>query len=311
MALIDISQRLPVVKYLLWGLAASVIWSVINTLSAYIIGYDLIGKSLVRYTNKLKEAGRISAVMAYAAPFFLVGGFFNDHLSKKTKWIYIFLGLAAFILLLPTRGRTTIIASLGGFFFGIAVLIKQRLSRQMMLYVGLVILLIGISLSIFLQNKTLLDPRNFYDRIYYWKVVWKMCMEHPLFGVGVSSFQDVYKDIATSGQVKPFIAPDGRMFNWSEVTHAHNLILMLWSSTGLFGLGSFFWLFINATRMIFRPICNLRSELVAWPVVFLVIGLTGFNIFNSEYHALFAFFIALIGTCSPFIFATKDSFKNR
>jgi hypothetical protein len=35
---------------------------------------------------------------------------------------------------------------------------------------------------------------------------------------------------------------------------------------------------------------------IAWPVVFLTIGITGFNIYHSWYQALFAFFMVLIGS---------------
>ena len=39
-----------------------------------------------------------------------------------------------------------------------------------------------------------------------------------------------------------------------------------------------------------------RIGLVAWPAVFLIIGITGFNIYHSWYQALLAFFLVLIGS---------------
>jgi hypothetical protein len=39
-----------------------------------------------------------------------------------------------------------------------------------------------------------------------------------------------------------------------------------------------------------------RPGLVTWPVVFLINGLAGSNIFNSWYQALFAFFTILLIT---------------
>ena len=68
MALLDISKRLPVERYLLWGLAAGVLWAAINTLSAFLFGFDLLGKPLTRYTMKLKEASRISGMEFVIAP---------------------------------------------------------------------------------------------------------------------------------------------------------------------------------------------------------------------------------------------------
>jgi hypothetical protein len=71
MALLDTARRVAVSRYLVYGLAAGVIWAAMNTLCAHVSGCDLIGKPLVRYTAKLKEAARIAGMMAYAAPFFL------------------------------------------------------------------------------------------------------------------------------------------------------------------------------------------------------------------------------------------------
>ena len=123
--------------------------------------------------------------------------------------------------------------------------------------------------------------------------------EHPWVGAGISSFQDVYKEMAASGKVGTFEAPDGVSYQLSEQTHAHNIIFMLLSCTGLFGLAAFGWLFIRAVRMIFNRLEGARVALVPWPMVFLAIGITGFNIFHSWYQALFSFFAVLIGCSLP------------
>ena len=292
LALLDISKRLPIAKYFLYGLAAGMILATINTISAYTFGFDLLGKPLIRYTAKLKEAGRISAVAAYASPFFLALGLFDDKLSKKEKRIFVWIGLIAFILLIQTRGRTTIIASLAGIFFCIAYFFRQRFSPILTLTI---ILSLALGTVLFLQDKRTLDLYSLYDRIYYWKVSWAVWIDHPVLGVGVSSFQDAYKEMAASGAVSEYIAPDGRIFKYPEITHAHNLILMLLAATGLPGLAAFSWLFINAVKLIKRKETDYRAGLISWPIVFLVIGITGFNIYNSEYQALLAFFLVLAG----------------
>lgn len=298
-ALLDISRRLPVATYLFWGLAGGVAWAAINMLSAHVIGYDLLGKPLVRYTAKLKEAGRIMVLTAYAAPFFLAEGFFDDRLTRKRKWLFILTGLTAFALLLLTQGRTPIIAALAGLGFSAAFFVRQRLSRPLVISMIVVMLVIGGSLAVFLRDERMWELHDFYDRFYYWKVSWRIWIEHPVFGVGVSSFQDAYREMAASGAVKPFVAPDGSVFKLAEVTHAHNLALMLLSSTGLLGCLSFFWLFVVGIRCAFAPMIPCRAGLMMWPVVFWVIGLTGFNVFNSEYHALLAFFLVMIGSRLP------------
>jgi O-antigen ligase len=146
-----------------------------------------------------------------------------------------------------------------------------------------------------------------YDRIYFWKVAWQMWLDHPVFGVGISSFQDAYREMAASGLVPEFIAPDGSTFSASEQTHAHNLVLMLISCTGLLGLGAFTWLFIAANYLVFRNTGEFRYGLISWPAVLLVIGITGFNIYHSWYQALLAFWLILIGVEDSAIKAKLDA----
>jgi len=292
LALLDISRRLPVTRYLLYGLAAGVIWAAINTLSAYIMGCDLLGKPLLRYTGKLKEASRISGLSAYSAAFFLSWGVLDGKLSVKQKSVLMLIGLIAFTHVLQTHVRTAILAAAAGIFFGAACFVKSKKALGLALALVLaVVLAIG---AVFYINRQF-NLSSIYDRVYFWKVAWRMWLDHPAFGVGISSFQDVYKEMAASGVVPEYIAPDGSVFSAGEQTHAHSLFFMLIASTGILGLAAFVWLFIAAVRMIFRDLKGFRYGLVSWPVVLMVIGLTGFNIYHSWYQALLAYMLVLIG----------------
>ena len=298
MALLDISKRLPVAKYLLYGLAAGVIWAALNTLSAYILGFDFLGRPIIRYAGKLKEAGRISGVASYAAAFFLSWGILDHRLSSKNRTIIIIFGLTAFAQLLQAHVRTAIIAAVVGLMFSLVILNRKRVSFWVTgsCSVGL---LLAVALIFYFGESwfgNMLSLASIYDRIYFWKVSWKMWLDHPILGVSVSAFQDVYKEIALSGEVAPFVAPNNQVFNYVDVMHAHNIVLMLASSTGLTGLICFIWLFVRGVRTIFRDISGFRIGFAAWPVVFLVIGMTGFNIYHSWYQALLAFWLAFIGT---------------
>ena len=293
-ALFEISNRKPVMKYLLWGLAAGVAWAVINTMTAYLLGFDLLGKPLIRYTGKLKEASRISGMTAYAAPLFFIWGILDKRLSPKVrKWVLL-ISVLAFIQLLQTHVRTAIIASLAGLVFSVFYYFRRRVPTKVA-FGGVIALILVVILFFSFGGMWRLE--TVYDRVYYWKVTWTIWQEHPLVGVGISSFQDAYKEMAASGKVSAFDAPNGITYQLPEQTHAHNIIFMLLSSTGLFGLAAFCWLFINAVRMIFKRLEGARIALVPWPMVFLMIGITGFNIFHSWYQALFSFFAVLIG-CS-------------
>ena len=304
MALLDISQRLPVFKYFLYGLTASVILTAVNTISAYAFGYDILGKPLIRYTGKLKEASRISGMTAYASAFFIAWGIFDKSLSNKKKSVIIGIGLVALILVFQTHVRTAILASLAGILFCVTCSFRRRISPAMALTV---IFLFIFAVVLFFKIQDMWSLSSVYGRIYIWKVAWAMWLDHPLFGVGVSSFQDAYREMATSGGVAEFVAPDGRVRMLNEACHAHNLFLMLISCTGILGLTAFSWLLVNAVRIVMKNINGFRVALISCLVVLLVIGITGFNIYHSWYQALLAFLMVLIG--SNIEMMVKDSYE--
>lgn len=304
MALLDVSQRLPVFKYLLYGLVGSIIWVAVNTISVYAFGYDILGKPLIRYTGKLKEASRISGLTAYASAFFIAWGIFDKSLSNKKKSIIIGVGLVALILVFQTHIRTAILASLAGILFCVTCFFRKRISPAMALTV---ILLFIFTVAVFFQVKGMWNLSSVYARIYIWKVAWVMWLDNPLFGVGVSSFQDVYREIATSGAVAEFVAPDGRVRMLNEATHAHNIFLMLISCTGILGFTAFSWLLVNTVRIAMKNINGFRVAWISCMVVLLVIGITGFNIYHSWYQALLAFLIVFIG--SNIEMNPKDSYE--
>lgn len=291
-ALLDVSRRLPIGKYMVWGLAAGVIWAAMNTVSAYSLGFDLLGKPLVRYTGKLKEASRISGMSVFAAPFFIIWGLLAAKARPKTRTILIGIGLVAFAQLLQTRIRTTGIAALAGIVFCLAFYLRKRVSLKIALGLGgLFVVLVGT--AFYLQD--MYQVASLYDRVYFWRVALTMWHAHPWVGVGISSFQDIFKEIAGSGAVGAFVAPDGIAYSVKEQTHAHNLFLMVMACTGLLGLGAFLWLFIRASVCVFKTTGSHAIGLASWPLVFFTVGLTGFNIYHSWYQALLAFFIVLIG----------------
>ncbi len=291
-ALLDTARRVEVSRYLVYGLAVGVIWAAINMLCAYICGFDLIGKPLVRYTAKLKEAARIAAMTAYAAPFFLAWGLMDKGLGLQKKIVVIAIGLTAFILMLLIEIRTDLLASSAGILLISAYFVFKRVS--LMTAALSAIILVGV-ISLFFLSGDMLNLTSFYDRIYYWKVSWALWLDHPVLGVGVSSFQDAYKYKAASGTVSAYIAPDGQVFKEAAAYSAHSLILMLLASTGILGFGTFVWLFVKAFQSILSDLSGYRIGLLTWPVVLLVLGITGCNIYHSWYQALFAFFIVLIG----------------
>lgn len=300
LAMIDTGLRRPVVRYCIYGLAAGVVLAAINTLCAYAIGFDLLGRPLVRYTGKLKEAGRIAGVSAYAVPFFLAWALMDKRLTPNAKWIITVIGLIAIAQIFQIRIRTTIIAMAAGILPILFVGVKKRFSLPATIGISIV-LIASVAIVFYFQKMGNLNRpylSSLYGRFYIWKVSAVIWRDHPWFGAGVSAFQDVYATISASGSVAGYIAPTGRLFDGSlipEATHAHNMVLMLLSTTGIAGLTAFGWLFVNAVRMAFQKLDGWRWGLITFPFVIFVIGLTGFNIYHGWYQSLVAYILVLIG----------------
>jgi hypothetical protein len=71
---------------------------------------------------------------------------------------------------------------------------------------------------------------------------------------------------------------------------------MLISCTGIIGTVAFSWLLYRAIREIWEGHSRYRPGLLTWPIVFITIGVTGWNIFGSWHQSLFAYFMAFIGS---------------
>lgn len=290
-AICDISRRIPLARYFLMGMAASVALAGLNILLAHASGMDLMGKPLARYYSKVKEATRIAGVFSFVAPAFIAWSISLPLLSRRVKHGMFGLGLAATLMLLFVGVRIALISTLCGFGFWAIYLLFKRFSRKALPYLIPIILLISGLITLYLSQQ---NWASVHHRVSMYKVTWAMVLENPVFGVGVSGYQDAYKKMAASGKVEPYVAPDGRVWHELEASHAHSLVLMILACTGVVGLLVFGWLFLKVVRIAFtRSEPHWRSGLVIWPVVFLVNGLTGWSIFEDWYHAWFAYLVAL------------------
>lgn len=289
-AVADLSQRRNTAQYMVWGLAAGVLFGAFNMLLCHLIGMDLFGRDIQRYTIKLKEAARLSGLTALAFPFLALWAVNKWPKKNIIHFIIILVAAIAIITLWQLRIKTAIISAGFGVLAGLFMWRYSKMKKGEILLCSISFLIV-----IFLVAKILsgVDLRSYHDRIGIWKVTLAMWKENPFLGVGISSFQDVYTEISKSGIVEPFIAPDGKKWLNKYATHAHNLPIMLLSSTGILGLLSFFGVFISSIAALKKTTQSWKFGLYTWPIVFLVLGLAGWNIYHSWYQALFSFFVVL------------------
>lgn len=282
-ALLDISRRLPVVKYLTIGLAIGVFWATSNLLTAYLAGYDFLGNSLAEHQSKIYLTGRMSGVAAYAGALFCCLGILGKY-AMKIRILTLGIGVVSLFLVIHSQGRTVTIAAFLGIFTCLAYYFGKRFSKKTLVILGVSAILFAGLLAQNIKISNVINLSSLYQRFEIWQVTTKIWQESPVVGTGVSSFQDAYKEQAATSSTLI-----------KEATHAHNIILMLLACTGVIGLGTFIWLFIQLA------ICSVKipgqhSYFISLLTVFLVIGLTGFNIYHSWYMSLFAYIAALLGS---------------
>lgn len=300
-AAVDISQRLPVCKYYLYGLAGGVLWAGLNTLAVHLIGFDLIGNPLSYYINKVHAAPRIAWLASLAAPFlwgWTIATFHRNssdtekHLFIERRETLFGLTLIAVVLILISDIRTFILAMVVGLLLVSVLSGKKALIKNIFILGGIVIVL-GV---LFFHMGKFQRIESIIHRFYIWKVSWLIIMDHPLIGISVSAYEEIFSQYASAPLAAMFNLPDPSNPVWAEANHAHNLFMMVLTVTGVSGLLAFLWLLINSIRMAFQPSqLGWSLGLASWPATFLLIGMVGTNIYDGTAAALFVFFLALIG----------------
>jgi O-antigen ligase len=289
-ALIDLSTRKNITAYLLWGLALGVLFGAFNTITAYVIGFDLLGRPWERYTIKLRTIAQIAALGSMAAPIFL--GLAMAVISENSKnWrLLFFICIIATLNTIQSQVRTAIIALFTGILFAF---MYDRYKKMNWPEKILWPILTGIGIWFTINTFGNWSFGSFYDRIYIWKVSLAMFTHNLLLGVGISSWADTYSVFANSGIIDPYLAKDGIVYAEKGALHAHNLILMLLSSSGILGTLAFLSLFTCCILTILKSNSIWKAGLITWPVVFMIGGLTGWSIYHSSYQIVFTFFAVL------------------
>jgi O-antigen ligase len=290
-AMWDVSRRIPVHRYIIGGLLAGVAYAVLNLLLAHIIGYDFIGKPLSRYVSKLNEGARIGGFCAYAAPFLILWGGCDRDLDRRWRFALGVFGLVAALLVISSQVRTAAMACvaglIGGFFALLIVRKKLKIKEILLLSVLALIGAYGVY-----RIQSSLD--SIYDRIYFWKVSWNVWTQNPIAGVGISSFNEAYRAVAESGIVADFAAPNGIVYHSVNPRHAHNQFLQLMACNGLLGLGAFGWIFARVVQTVRKLPAPWHIGLLSWPFVCVMVGLTGWNIYDPFYTTVMFYFLVLI-----------------
>ena len=236
-------------------------------------------------------AHEIGQFCAYAAPFLILWGVFDSSLDKRRRYGIVIFGIIGAFLLISSQVRTAALAAVVGFVGGLFSLLIIRKQLKTGAVLTLAVLAILGAYGVYRIQPSF---ESIYDRIYFWKVSWHVWLQNPIAGVGISSFNEAYRLVAESGKVAPVVSPSGSVYQSVNPRHAHNLFLQLMACNGLLGLGTFGWLFWRVVEMVRDHCGHWHTGLLSWPFVCVVVGLTGWNIYDPSYTTVVFYFLVLI-----------------
>ncbi len=203
----------------------------------------------------------------------IFGAMFLKKLNLFYKILLLILSGSGVFCLISTYSRAGWI----GFAVAAVVIVYLLGQKKRFIFIPLIVLtLISVSLLLFLHKETLKSYvfHNYSDkgRQFIFVKSLKMLREHPLTGIGIGNFHDVYPLYMLPGEEA---LPEDVSRPW----HAHNLFLNMAVEMGLPGLMAFLWFLFN----IFRQIrISVSGDMEYKEILYgIMAGLTGFLIFNQ------------------------------
>ncbi len=195
-------------------------------------------------SDQMTYDGRLAG--DYASPNFLaallspavlisLAAWYELKRRKATVWVAT-IPLVVLILCVMVLVLTRSYGSWGALFFAVltfAILYLRRVSKPLMMVIIMSSLALVVSFFWFdfgsekWQSIVTHDPRSSWSsRLMIWQTALLAAKEHPLLGIGVGRFQEVY--LSYQSQFPPYL-------EWA-VPEPHNFFLAVFLSTGMMGL---------------------------------------------------------------------------
>jgi O-antigen ligase len=202
-------------------------------------------------------------------------------IPKTLLWLAFFSATLATLLAKSVGGTLGILAAVAIF-----LIIKRRTRYWTLAGIALgVLLILSIPQLRAPTIKTLtFDGWSGRVRVWMWQETWEMLKDRPVLGAGLGAYPEVFKPYHKKTFIEIFQYP-------------HNIILNLWSETGLLGLFAFAWIVYTWTKISFRPQLPSTFYLLPFPhlpyllplITILLHGLVDVPYFKND--LAFAFWI--------------------
>jgi len=235
--------------------------------------------------------GHPLALALFLAPLLPFVIYLFDHDFRKTKGLVrhdLFYSLIFFIFFLAiffTQSMGAMLAIVGAvLFFGLLFRRTRKISFLVIIVVGLFLWLSPLKEPF--KEEVMFQGFSGQLRVSMWGETIEMLSDHPLWGAGLSAYQEV---------VKPY-----HILAWAEIyPYPHNIVLNFWSEIGFFGLVAFLWLLLLFWRAGFELLKQRTGEdlwlvetILASMLIMLIQGLVDAPYFKND---LAVFFWLLMG----------------
>jgi O-antigen ligase len=192
--------------------------------------------------------------------------------SLSSRTFFMFMTAINLILIYVSGSIQGIAIFAAGLALLIFILVKRKFGAgQSLLFLSTSILLgllvffgtAGLGPLAMLRQETVLF------RLDYWQAGWKMTIKNPLFGVGIDSYGDFYREFRDVEAVE-------RTGPQRVTNTAHNIFLDVSSGAGLVAGISFFLIVVVVSFLMLKKIMqeSLNEDTIAWTLILL-----GFLIF--------------------------------
>lgn len=196
-------------------------------------GMQAINIDPINWSNKLLFGtfGNVNFLSAFLGITSIIASslILSNLIKTRIKLILLILILFDLLIIFETKSIQGFIIFLFGVSIVILIWLKKEIKNRYFIYIYSSIVMIGTFFTVSgLLNKgplsKILYSDTFIYRTDYWHAGWKMTVQHPLFGVGLDSYGDWYRNVR--GSISTNRSDPERVSNT-----AHNVFLDL-SSTG-------------------------------------------------------------------------------
>jgi O-antigen ligase len=255
-----------------------------------------VAQGLFTYDGRLSgwyQSPNYLAIFLAPGPFLVHYVYFRLPLSKKTK-IYklaLLLSLILFVgLLFLTHSYATWlgIAVAGCLFLAVDTTVIAPWRKKL---VGVLLLGIILGTFIFLESGnekwqslvSMQERSSFTSREMIWQAATKIISDHPLFGIGLGRFQEVY--LSYQKYYPPYL-------EWA-VPQPHNIVLAVWLQTGVLGLVGFALLVFQAVILLIKNKSRESVLLLGLLALYLIYGIFDTPFFKTDLAFSFWLIIGL------------------